>query len=974
MDTQAEYYLEDVGDSGGGGSSPSDADTVAGDSGPSGESGPNDKTVSGDSSDDETIQETPLVGGDSGAGGTAKQEDPDTAVARLAVERGFVTTHQVEQCRTVQGQLKALGITKTLGEVLVERGYMTAIQAGRLKREVEAGDKTVEIGGFRLTGRLGRGGMGTVYRARQISLDRDVALKILPKNLAADRSYITRFIQEARLAARLHHPNIVQAIDVGTDRGFYYFAMELVEGASLGSILRDKGPLSIADAVALTAQIAHALEHAWERAHLIHRDVKPDNILIDLDRRAKLADLGLAKVSTSTSDVTTSGAVIGTPNYISPEQARGERHVDGRSDIYSLGCTLYHMLTGSKPYDAENSAGVLMAHISQPVCDPRQLAPDLPGRLADYMMKMMAKNPGHRPQSCAEVATFMERFREECLPESAQPTLIRADDESEETAAGTSAARSAAQPARPWLLRRRAFHFVWLPLIIVLEAAAIALWLRGPWRSEAPGPAIARGSRPGVTRPAEPEPAVPTPPVKPPAEPAPATPAPGPEPVTPSPTEPDPAPTTPPPVEPADPATLTPKVTTPPALPTPGPKPVTPTTPTPPTTPEPGTPTPTTPEPVTPPKPPAEPAPTTEPKPGETALPPKPPPPIEPPNPEPEPPTPVTPVEPVAPKVTPGTEPVPTVVTPVPEPVPTVVTPVPEPKVPPVTPEPRPELAIRDVGAPTLTLSEAQRACARRTGLPLMREIEMGGGARMRFVLVPPGEFVMGSRDGVEDEQPTRKVRISRPFYLAQTETTNGQFRRFRGTHRSGAFKGNSLDGDTQPAVGVSWNDARGFAGWLSEKTRARLRLPTEAEWEYACRAGTASKYYWGDEVADMARHANLADRSAQRLWQEGTVAELDDSFAVTAPVGRLQPNAFGLADMLGNVWEWCADYYDDRAYRRGATVDPTGPADGDLRVFRGGSWFNVPSLIRSAVRGGDRPDQTSNRCGFRLVLEPPRS
>jgi len=252
------------------------------------------------------------------------------------------------------------------------------------------------IGGFELISKLGKGGMGAVFKARQISVDRIVALKILPPRLARNKTFAERFLREARSAAKLDHPNIVQAISAGQDGVYYYFAMECVSGPTVARMLKAKGVLPERRALELARDVARALDCAHE-AGLVHRDVKPDNILVDADGAAKLADLGLAReIEVTDANLTQAGVAIGTPNYISPEQIRGERDIDGRSDIYSLGATLYHMLVGQAPYAGGSSNEVMAKHLAEPVPDARKANPDISPAVAAIVRKAMAKEAARR--------------------------------------------------------------------------------------------------------------------------------------------------------------------------------------------------------------------------------------------------------------------------------------------------------------------------------------------------------------------------------------------------------------------------------------------------------------------------------------------------------------------------------------------------------------------------------------------------
>jgi len=242
---------------------------------------------------------------------------------------------------------------------------------------------------------------------------------------------------------------------------------------------------------------------------------------------------------------------------------------------------------------------------------------------------------------------------------------------------------------------------------------------------------------------------------------------------------------------------------------------------------------------------------------------------------------------------------------------------------------------------------------------------------RMELVLVPAGEFMMGSPDGEKGrssgEGPVHKVRISRPFYLAKYQVTNGQYRAFKPEHDSGSYENNhSLNEDRQPVVRVSHSDAPAFCEWLGERAAAEVRLPTEAEWEYACRAGTGGRFFWGESESDAGEYANVADRTARKEWPDWPVFDTDDGYAVGSPVGRFKPNPFGLYDMLGNVWEWCLD--GRRKYASSEETDPRGPSGG-FCVLRGGSWYDNPSYVRCADRyDRDLPVDT-NDLGFRVLF-----
>ncbi len=272
----------------------------------------------------------------------------------------------------------------------------------------EAKSSNNQVGDFLLTKKLGEGGMGAVYRARQLSMERDVALKVLPKYLAKDPSYVERFYREARASARLDHPNIVRGIAVGEDKGYHYFAMEFVDGESCDKLLKSRGRLGVGDAVRIALDVARALGHAHAKG-LVHRDIKPENIMITQDGVVKLADLGLAKASDEVSSLTKTGSGFGTPYYMPPEQARNAKYVDNRSDIYALGATLYHLITGQVPFTGETAIEVLTAKEEDRHTPARRLAADVPETLDLAIDKMMARDPRARYQTAAEVIAALEK-------------------------------------------------------------------------------------------------------------------------------------------------------------------------------------------------------------------------------------------------------------------------------------------------------------------------------------------------------------------------------------------------------------------------------------------------------------------------------------------------------------------------------------------------------------------------------------
>ncbi|MBF0187828.1 MAG: SUMF1/EgtB/PvdO family nonheme iron enzyme [Magnetococcales bacterium] len=239
------------------------------------------------------------------------------------------------------------------------------------------------------------------------------------------------------------------------------------------------------------------------------------------------------------------------------------------------------------------------------------------------------------------------------------------------------------------------------------------------------------------------------------------------------------------------------------------------------------------------------------------------------------------------------------------------------------------------------------------------------------FVRIPEGCFQMGSprsekgRSG--DEGPQHEVCL-KGFWMAIHALTNRQYRLFRGDHDSGRARNHTLSGDAQPVVNISWQDANAYAAWLTSKGNGTFGLPTEAQWEYAARAGTTTSRYWGESSSISCRYANLADGTAKREWSLLRKHACEDGYAATSPVGQFLANPFGLFDMQGNVWEWTSDRYGRHTYKNSPNTDPTGPERGLSRVLRGGSWADGPRLGRIAYRHHLLPGVRNKRSGMRLV------
>lgn len=340
----------------------------------------------------------------------------DTLVGRLVVDQGLATPEEVQHCLVQARQSSEDANQRSLVQLLVANEYVTKRQMARLKQIIEAERSGQKIPGYKILGKLGAGAMASVFKARQLSLDRLVAIKVLPRKFSSNPQFIERFYAEGRAAAQLNHPNIVQAYDVGKAGDYHYFVMEFVDGRTVYDDIVKNKRFSEADALDIVIQIAEALQHAHERG-LIHRDVKPKNIMINRQGMAKLADMGLARaVSDKEMAEAEAGKAFGTPYYISPEQIRGEVDIGSPADIYSLGATLYHMVTGSVPFDGKNPSAVMHKHLRAELVPPDHVNPRLSPGISEVIEMMMAKDPRRRYANCKDLLIDLRAVRAGKVP------------------------------------------------------------------------------------------------------------------------------------------------------------------------------------------------------------------------------------------------------------------------------------------------------------------------------------------------------------------------------------------------------------------------------------------------------------------------------------------------------------------------------------------------------------------------------
>lgn len=354
----------------------------------------------------------PPMGRDSNVTEWKRLMDDDFRYGQLAIEGRLISPDQFDAAMT-----EAKRQNKDLATVLVKQFIIDQQTADRLtkamsrilrdERAKSEGGLLAQkqIGGYKLTRRIGEGGMGEVYLAEQLNMHRQVALKVLHGKWADDEEFRKRFLLEARAAGKLSHQNLIQVYDVGKYQGKYYFSMEFVDGVTVEDLIQHEGQVPTDQVFDIVLQVCSSLKYL-SRENIVHRDIKPANIMITKDGTVKLGDFGFIQ-SVYDAELMQEGTTLGTPDYISPEQARGDRNLDVRSDIYSLGATVYHMLAGDPPFKGSCSQ-VMRDHIDAEPPDVRKLRADLPKELLRVLNKMLEKDPADRYQSAEELIQDLE--------------------------------------------------------------------------------------------------------------------------------------------------------------------------------------------------------------------------------------------------------------------------------------------------------------------------------------------------------------------------------------------------------------------------------------------------------------------------------------------------------------------------------------------------------------------------------------
>jgi serine/threonine protein kinase len=394
---------------------------------------------------------------------------------------------------------------KALARELIARGWLTPYQANML---LQGRGQELVLGAFVLLEKLGQGGMGQVYKARNWKLGRVVALKVIRKERLDSPTAVHRFRREVRAVAALSHPNIVLAYDADQVGGTHLLVMEYVQGSDLAKLVKKVGPLPVAQACDLIRQAALGLQHAHERG-LVHRDIKPHNLLLTAGGKLlKILDLGLARLDRPAADgdsssMTQEGAVMGTPDYIAPEQALESHTVDIRADLYSLGCTFYHLLTGRVPFPGGTFLEKITRHQVEDPTPVEQLRPEVPPAVAQVVRTLMAKKPEDRYQTPAEVAAALASAtgpggETSLKPGGAGASVATSGETLDSPFASIETAETAGPVDSPYLRGRKAAQRAWLlfsvaggSLALACVALLLFLLLRGP-AGQKPPPAESR--------------------------------------------------------------------------------------------------------------------------------------------------------------------------------------------------------------------------------------------------------------------------------------------------------------------------------------------------------------------------------------------------------------------------------------------------------------------------------------------------
>jgi len=330
---------------------------------------------------------------------------------RLAREQGLITEAELDQ---LMSEHMNSHVPKSPTRLAIEKGMLSDEASHELETQMWVSKLPQEYGGYRVEQKIGHGGMAVVFKAQDLSLGKIVAVKVLLPDFSASETYLARFHREAHIAAKLTHPNTVQVFSAGAQEGLQYLVMEYVEGDTLSQVIKARGRIPEQEALGIIEQLCGALDEA-AALDIVHRDIKPGNVLMSKWGLPKLADFGIAKEFSDIRDpklqMSLTVGVVGTPTYMSPEQARGVRRIDFRADIFSLGATLYHMVIGDVPFFADTPQETMVRVVSEAPRPPRSVRQDISEAAGAIICKMMAKEPDNRYQSYDELRADLEAAR-----------------------------------------------------------------------------------------------------------------------------------------------------------------------------------------------------------------------------------------------------------------------------------------------------------------------------------------------------------------------------------------------------------------------------------------------------------------------------------------------------------------------------------------------------------------------------------
>jgi formylglycine-generating enzyme required for sulfatase activity len=771
----------------------------------------------------------------------------------------------------------------------VQRPHVTSFKKTKsITNPISGIEANIKLGDFTLIRRLGVGGMGEVWLAHQKAMDRDVALKILSPTLSANQEFVSRFVQEVKISAKLQHPNIVVSYYAGIEKGIHYLAISYIDGHTLNDTLLQVNKIPEDAALNICLNIAHALNYAWKKCHMVHRDIKPGNIMISsTEKEIYLMDMGISKNLSENNSLTMTGAIVGTPYYMSPEQARGDL-LDFRADIYALGATIFHLLTGKVPYNSDTTMGILTKVITEPVPYITDSNPKISDRCAKVIKVMMAKEAQNRQQSWDDVIKHIKQIiKSNNSPNknTTQTSLNKNTKVKNKTVSkivenknnfpcpscninnkidalfctncGESLSKQCPECSEKISINMnfclkcgtdiQTLNNLEALLKQATQAKKECKWIRImklskslPKKSELSNAKLSKLLTQIliIKKVASKE------------------------------------------IEIEDSYQS---------------------------------------------------------------------------------------VTELAKKYSEKNENV------------------------------KAFSLLQDFlfkypknyYAPEIRNRIKELKKISYQG-PILNEKWIIPGSNIELVPIKEGEFTIGSSSGnflgyggekgrKKNEGPAHQVTLSQPFWISQYVITIENFLHYINSSdnnnniqwnatscpidKAGKDKdiGRRCWGEmTQPMIEVNWNDASNFCQWLTHveikqnriPAKYHYRLPTEAEWEYCCRAGTTSIYnFQGGSESTLHKYAWIDTNSNKQ----------------THPVGQKLPNEWGLYDMHGNVWEWCQDIY--REYSNNHAVDPCSTTAQIGYVRRGGSWINSASHCRSAYRNFWEADCAFNYLGFRIVL-----